>query len=80
MHHISEKGKQGTMITHLAAEVDLDDMEYRPESKEFRFLCRCGHYYIISEAQMEQSVNIVQCRGCSLCIKVLYDESNGQDY
>jgi hypothetical protein len=63
-------------MVHISEEIDLDDMEYKPDLKEFWSLCRCGWYYIISEEQLECNINIVQCRGCSLYVKVLYDERN----
>lgn len=71
------KGQQKThafQTVYISSEVDLDEMEYIPEMKQFQFLCRCGYFYWISEEQLEKHVDIVQCQGCSLHIKVLYDE------
>jgi hypothetical protein len=64
----------------ISSEVDLDEMEYNPEMKQFQFLCRCGSFYCISEEQLEKHIDIVQCQGCSLHIKVLYSEVNVSDH
>ncbi|TDH69411.1 hypothetical protein CCR75_001388 [Bremia lactucae] len=35
--------------------------------------CRCGGFYEIADEELQDSVDIVSCTGCSLHIRVLYD-------
>jgi len=55
----------------MTAEVDLDEMVYHEEG-EYRYRCRCGGDYVISEKDLENGCEIVGCNNCSLLIKVLY--------
>jgi hypothetical protein len=60
----------------------LDDMTYNEDEKTYYWSCRCGNYYRITELQLENEVDVVQCCGCSLAIRVLYeaqvdDDNNG---
>ena len=59
-------------VSRVAAEVDLDDMEYDDEIG-YRFPCRCGGFYEISEDQLAEGVDLVFCGGCTLQIRVLYE-------
>ena len=58
-------------------------MSFDPEDSTFSLQCRCGGRYIISEAEMEEGVDIVCCCTCTLGIKLLYqdtkDEQTGLD-
>lgn len=64
-------------VARVAAEVDLDDMEYQSGDGEddalYRFSCRCGGAYEISEQQLGDNVDLVFCNGCTLQIRVLYE-------
>jgi diphthamide biosynthesis protein 4 len=57
----------------IAAEVDLDDMEYSEEDGSFAYLCRCSGDYVITEEELENGIEVVGCNNCSLKIRVLYD-------
>ena len=37
--------------------------------------CRCGDRYCVTEAELDQGVDVVVCDTCSLKIRVLYDEA-----
>lgn len=51
--------------------LDLDDMDY--QSGHFTHGCRCGGTYVLSAADMENGANTVQCTGCTLIVRVLYE-------
>ncbi|KAJ3339959.1 Diphthamide biosynthesis protein 4 [Gonapodya sp. JEL0774] len=55
-------------------EVDLDAMEYDEDSSMFTHPCRCGSHYSITEEMLERGEDSVQCGGCSLRIKVAYEQ------
>lgn len=55
----------------MYSEVDLDDMVLIDDTT-FAFDCRCGNQFTITEQQLENEEDIVQCHGCTLCIKVLF--------
>lgn len=59
-------------VARIAAEVDLDDMEYDDENG-YRYPCRCGGWYDIKEDQLAEGVDLVFCGGCTLQIRVLYE-------
>lgn len=59
-------------VARVAAEVDLDDMEF-DEVDKYHFPCRCGGSYEISEDQLAEGVDLVFCGGCTLQIRVLYE-------
>eukprot|EP01122_Echinamoeba_exundans_P001131 TRINITY_DN11080_c0_g1_i1.p1 TRINITY_DN11080_c0_g1~~TRINITY_DN11080_c0_g1_i1.p1 ORF type:complete len:148 (-),score=7.84 TRINITY_DN11080_c0_g1_i1:37-480(-) len=59
----------------IAAELDLDEMEELTSNDGFtywRSSCRCGDYYSITEMQLDEGQDTVQCPSCSLVIRVLY--------
>jgi hypothetical protein len=35
---------------------------------------RCGGVYKVTEKQLEKDISIIQCNGCSLFIRILYQE------
>jgi diphthamide biosynthesis protein 4 len=35
--------------------------------------CRCSGSYIITESELEQGYDVVNCSTCSLAIRVLYE-------
>jgi diphthamide biosynthesis protein 4 len=65
-------------VARVAAEVDLDDMEYDEPLATFRSPCRCGSSYEITEEQLANKVELVYCSGCTLQIRVLYELQDGQ--
>ncbi|KAL6056077.1 DnaJ subfamily C member 21 [Balamuthia mandrillaris] len=56
----------------VSAEVDLDEMEFREEDGSYRWPCRCGRAFVITESQLEEGVDVVLCGGCSFAIRVHY--------
>lgn len=58
--------------------VDLDDLEFDELNGLWFKSCRCGarRGYIIRENDLEESAEdgeiCVECKGCSLCLKVLF--------
>ncbi|KAI8899387.1 DnaJ domain-containing protein [Globomyces pollinis-pini] len=51
-------------------QIDLDDMFYR--NNTYTYHCRCGGTFIVTELQLSNSINVVECDQCSLCISLLY--------
>ena len=51
----------------------MDDMTHNEDENTYYCACRCGNYYRITEQQLENGVDVVQCTGCSLAIHVLYE-------
>lgn len=70
----------------ISLEVDLDDMEHDEEKQEWSYACRydvtwrheltgrCGSHFLVSLHSLEQEIDVVQCLGCSLYIRVLFSE------
>lgn len=59
-------------VSRIAAEVDLDDMEWNEATSTYSSPCRCGSVYQITEDQLMNHVDLVYCNGCTLQIRVLY--------
>ncbi|KAG0164271.1 hypothetical protein DFQ30_010214 [Apophysomyces sp. BC1015] len=57
----------------INAEIDLDEMDYDESSQTYTVECRCSGLYSITENDLEQGVDVVNCDLCSLRIRVLYD-------
>lgn len=53
-------------------EVDLDDMA-EADDGTFSAACRCGDAFRVSEEQLADGVDVVECGGCTLRIRVLYE-------
>jgi diphthamide biosynthesis protein 3 len=65
----------------ISAELDLDEMEELISSDGFTIWkspCRCGDYYSITEMQLDDGQDTVQCPSCSLVIRVLYSPLDTQ--
>ena len=60
-------------VARVSAEIDLEEMQHDPTEAVFRSPCRCGSMYEITEAQLEDHVELVFCSGCTLQIRVLYE-------
>lgn len=58
---------------------DLDELAYNHDQQAWRLDCRCGNArgYEITEAQLEDASTdgevLVQCSGCSLMIRILFE-------
>lgn len=62
----------------VAAEVDLDDMECKSGSDgapRYYHPCRCGAVYEVAESELLAGVDTFNCTGCSLNIRVLFEEA-----
>ena len=61
----------------MAAEVDLDDMECKGAGDDVRYYhpCRCGALYEVRESELLAGVDTFNCAGCSLNIRVLFEEA-----
>lgn len=61
----------------IAEEVDLEDMQFHesPASCSYSWPCRCGCSYVVTEDQLAAGQDVVSCGGCSLHIRVLYEET-----
>lgn len=71
--------KTATQISGpLQDEVDLDDMEcsvFENNVVYWKYKCRCDDgEFIVTEQDLEDGVDIVECNSCSLNIKVLYQQ------
>ncbi|KAJ3314699.1 Diphthamide biosynthesis protein 4 [Boothiomyces sp. JEL0838] len=64
--------RKSNLAGAVQADVDLDDMEYDDENSTYRYDCRCGGMYIVTEDQLEDGVAGVECNQCSLCVKLHY--------
>ncbi|KAF9438849.1 Diphthamide biosynthesis protein 4 [Entomortierella beljakovae] len=63
-------------------DIDLDDMDYDEETGTYTSPCRCSGEYIISEDELELSIDTVVCSTCSLIVRIHYqaaDESEEDD-
>lgn len=69
---LSHSGAQYSGVVN--AELDLDDMEVDDDKGEWKYSCRCGGEYLVTESELEQGDGavVVGCSTCSLRIRVLY--------
>eukprot|EP01126_Amoeba_proteus_P042375 TRINITY_DN4601_c0_g1_i3.p1 TRINITY_DN4601_c0_g1~~TRINITY_DN4601_c0_g1_i3.p1 ORF type:complete len:141 (-),score=14.23 TRINITY_DN4601_c0_g1_i3:121-543(-) len=69
-----DRNLKGTTLNEkpVNEEVDLGDMTPLDEGTWF-YPCRCGEFYTITTREMENSVHVTPCPGCSLCIHVTYE-------
>lgn len=56
------------------AVIDLDEFTYFQATQTWSHACRCGHGYSITEDDLDQGRDVVGCDGCSLFIRVTYEE------
>jgi diphthamide biosynthesis protein 4 len=65
----------GLVVKKAFVNVDLDDMTYSEESGAYTFPCRCGERggFAITEHDLENGRDVVECRGCSSRIRVSYE-------
>ncbi|KAJ2822314.1 hypothetical protein IWW50_004264 [Coemansia erecta] len=60
-------------------EVDLDDMDFDPQTGSYSYPCRCSNSHVISEDDLAAGREIVPCTGCSLKIRVLFEAITDDD-
>ncbi|KAJ3305405.1 Diphthamide biosynthesis protein 4 [Kappamyces sp. JEL0829] len=53
-------------------EIDLDDMAYDPHLGSYSLDCRCGGAFVVTEPQLEAGIVAIECSGCSLFSKIIY--------
>lgn len=63
----------------IAAEVDLDEMDYSEDTRTFFYPCRCGEGFTVKEEELEKGVECVCCSSCSLMIRLLYQPLQEED-
>jgi len=81
---VSRKNYDKTLQVHeslvkvlpLLSEVDLDDMHYDDLKSCYSYPCRCSGEFKISEAQLEEGIDTIQCNNCTFAIKILYEPQN----
>lgn len=54
--------------------IDLDDFEFDETLETWTLACRCGHGYRLTEPDLVAGRDVVGCDGCSLLVKVTYQE------
>lgn len=63
--------------------VDLDDLGFDEGESTWYHACRCGNErgFVITEQELEDNVEIGEiisgCRGCSLCLRVMFVVDDG---
>ena len=65
----------GSSTKKAFVSVDLDDMTFDEDSGTYTFPCRCGETggFVLTGDDLERGRDIVECRGCSSWIRVLYE-------
>jgi len=63
----------------VSAEVDLDDMAYDESARAFSYPCRCGDAYVVTEDQLQEGCDELQCGSCSFRIRVSYIMTDGPE-
>lgn len=58
--------------------IDLGDMVelFENEQYVYSYSCRCGQHYEITELELEQGLDVVACPGCSLYIRVTFQQAD----
>lgn len=72
--HYSIAAERVTQEWPVSDTVDLDDMTFDPTKGCYQLPCRCSGWYVVSEDDLEEGVELVCCSTCSLSIKILYQE------
>ncbi|XP_072033713.1 dnaJ homolog subfamily C member 24-like [Amphiura filiformis] len=56
--------------------VPLDDLDWDEESDCYCYPCRCGGEYAITEADVDEQIELVCCDTCTLGLRVIYSEES----
>lgn len=51
-------------------------ISYHQASETWTSPCRCGQEYVVSVEDLEEGIDVIGCAGCSLRIRVLYEEED----
>ncbi|XP_065055309.1 DPH4 homolog [Rhopilema esculentum] len=65
-----QKEKEIGQYAPFDLEVNLDDMSFFEVSETYAIDCRCGGEYAITEEQLKEGYNVVQCSSCTLQAQV----------
>jgi diphthamide biosynthesis protein 3 len=64
------------MSASFYEEVEIEDMEYDPESQSYTYPCPCGDKFVITLEEMYDGEDIGICPSCTLRIRVVFDEES----
>ena len=54
-------------------EIEIEDMDWRPQEKKFFYPCPCGDKFQITFEDLLSGEDIARCPSCSLIIRIIYD-------
>ena len=54
--------------------VDIDDFDLDLSDNNYKYSCRCGGFYMISETDLKFNVDLVCCESCSLTVRIVYSD------
>lgn len=57
-------------------EVEIEDMTYDSTLQIYHYPCPCGDRFEIAIASLRDGEDIAVCPGCSLTIRVIFDEAD----
>ncbi|MCJ1233868.1 Diphthamide biosynthesis protein 4 [Varicellaria rhodocarpa] len=84
LQHLATKKRHDTTKGYIGLETaDLDDLHYDETKAVWFRACRCGNKrgYLVTERELEKEIHngevIVGCGGCSLSLKVMFQEGEG---
>jgi len=55
-------------------EVEIEDMDFDPETQTFYYPCPCGDKFQISLKELKDGEDLATCPSCSLILRVVSDE------
>ncbi|CAL1547697.1 unnamed protein product [Lymnaea stagnalis] len=71
------KWHERTLVQNLPIQdtVFFKDFEFDETENMYKYTCRCGSYYLLSNSESEFHFDIICCDTCSLTIKVNYENN-----
>jgi len=57
-------------------EVEIEDMDFDPETQTFYYPCPCGDKFQISLKELKDGEDLATCPSCSLILRVVSDEDS----
>ena len=63
-------------MASIYEEVEIEDMEYNPETQIYTYPCPCGDKFQISLEDLHDGEDIGTCPSCTLRIKVIFEEDS----
>ncbi len=61
-------------------EVEIEDMDWKPELDSFFYNCPCGDRFVITMEQLLQGEDVAECPSCTLRIRVIYQPGDLQAF